>query len=408
MESPRRERMKGRNMRICDISKCTGCGACAAVCPTHAISMAEDAKGFYVPETDGALCIQCGRCEAVCPSNRREEPEKPRALSGFAAVHTDGKIRMGSSSGGVFAALADAVLRQDGAVCGCVLDDALKVKHVVGTSPAAIRRMQGSKYVQSSMENCFTEIPELLKAGKRVLFVGTSCQAAGLRAVLDAAHLPDDNLLLVDLVCHGVPSPKLWRDYLEFYRRHMLLRPIDYVFRGKKYGWGRKKRFGGYECTAVLGKRFADRTSMAVRLWDRVLSSDLALRNCCHACGFASVNKPSDLTLGDFWGIETVLPDVDDGRGCSCVLVHTAKGLRALEELPDVKLFPVEPDSIVSHNPNLCHATPLNPLQAQFDRDYPANGFSFAAKKYFGYTGLNRGKNLLKPLLFAIKLRKRL
>lgn len=370
--------------------------------------MQEDPEGFLVPKIDPKKCISCGLCEKVCPQNKTFSSGE---VSFLAAYHRDAETRLRSASGGVFPALAQKILQRGGAVCGCVLDDSLQPVHIVSENSDDVKRMQGSKYVQSAMQDCFRQIGALLCASRPVLFSGTSCQVAGLLQCLEQSGISRELLLTVDIVCHGVPSPKLWRAYLSFYERKKHRRVQRYSFRSKDYGWGVRNTQGSYMSIAESAGGRRDRSSLALRLWNAVFDTDWAIRPCCHACPYASVQRKSDITVGDFWGIENVMPEMDDGQGCSCVLLHTKKGQEALTELTDLSELitaPVHVEDITRKNPNLCRPTPEKDGREQFWEDYRTGGFDYLAKKYFHYSPVQVCKHAVKRVLRFLGLRKKL
>lgn len=224
-----------------DSQKCCGCTACMAVCPLHAIQMNNDSEGFLCPQVDTKICVECGACIKVCPAEKIEKSTvKVSDNMQTYAAKWENNVRSKSASGAFFPANAKYVLEEKkGYVCGCVLNrQTLMPEHIVTNNWPDIQRMQDSKYVQSNMKNCYCEIGELLNKGQIVLFTGTSCQVSGLYSFLEAKHISSENLLTIDFFCHGVPSPKIWKDYLRFYEEKRKRTPIGYRFRSKQYGWG--------------------------------------------------------------------------------------------------------------------------------------------------------------------------
>ena len=335
-------------IKITDKQDCCGCAACVQRCPKHCISMVEDEEGFLYPVVDGAVCIDCGLCEKVCPMINR--PEKLSVKDVFAVKNRDEAERMASSSGGVFIALAKKTLERGGVVFGAVFDGNWEVKHTSAETLDGVKPMMGSKYVQSRMENCYREAETFLKQGREVLFTGSPCQITGLRNYLRKDY---PNLLAVDFLCHGVPSPGVWRRYLDetFGRsarrasagKNTVLSPslksapvitgID--FRDKKsFGW-KKYSF------VVRGESASKADKNSVLLSDihrdnpfmRGFLSDVYLRPSCYACKCKNGVSHSDLTIADYWGISRLMPDFDDDRGVGLVLVNTSVGKEAFAAL---------------------------------------------------------------------------
>ena len=220
--------------------KCCGCTACMAICPTQAIKMQSDSEGFLCPQVSHDICVECGMCVKVCPTAAKptmhtKQIEVP--MQAYAVKWQD-VARVSSASGAFFPAVAKYVLEtKNGWVCGCVLrEDTLMPEHIVSNTWADVQRMQDSKYVQSDMKSCYKKIEELLKTGQTILFTGTSCQVSGLYSFLDCKKISTERLLTIDFFCHGVPSPKIWRDYLRFYEEKKHRKPIAYRFRSKRYG----------------------------------------------------------------------------------------------------------------------------------------------------------------------------
>lgn len=323
-------------LRLADKSRCTGCAACKAVCSRNAISMRADAEGFLYPHKDGAKCIGCGICARSCPSLVQAEPRNPIRIC--AAMAKDDELRLASSSGGIFSLLAKDILAKGGIVFGAAFDhDDWHVYHRAIDNEADLAELRGSKYVQSDIGECYREARDFLMSGRQVLFSGTPCQVAALKKVLDVDKaVPTDRLLLVDVVCHAVPSPLAWRKYLEKRLASVYtdgtggLRDIKRVSsRHKDRGW---KRFAlslvFSNCKSYLAV-FDDDPFM------RGFLAELYNRPSCHNCPCKSLGSGSDLTIADYWGVATRLPDMDDDKGTSLVMVNTEKGSNAFSALVD-------------------------------------------------------------------------
>lgn len=325
---------------------CTGCGSCAAVCPHNCIQMLQDAEGFRYPQIDAENCVGCRQCEAVCPvlppAAKIDDP------AAFAVRNRDDKIRESSSSGGVFTALAQWVLDEGGAVCAAKYDENFNVCHDFAFSSGELAAFRGAKYAQSRAEHCFGRIHELLKEGKTVLFVGTPCQTAGLQAYLGK---PQQNLLLADMICHGVPSPGVWQQYLLERRKTdaggAQLRHID--LRSKKTGWSRytysvhMQYENGASYCAPQGQDW----------FMRGFVQNLYLRPSCGNCKFKGNHRVSDLTLGDCWGIWDIAPEFDDNRGTSLLLLNSLKGQSIWQQVcGQFEILPLELGQAMAQNPS--------------------------------------------------------
>ena len=319
-------------INITDKHDCCGCSACVVACPKQCIAMLEDAEGFLYPEVDAAACVDCGLCEKVCPWLNTPSKRHPQDV--VAAKNRNGGDLIDSSSGGVFIALARQVVASGGVVFGAVFDDRWEVVHAQADTVEAVRPMMGSKYVQSRMEDAFASVVAVLRQGRRVLFVGTPCQVAGLNGYLRRGY---ENLLTVDFLCHGVPSPGVWRRYLRdaFTGRDGRVVITSVEFRNKrKEGWARynvvvKGRDGGgrgdeRELSASV---YVDNPFM------RGFMADVYLRPSCHQCKCKGGSSRSDLTIADYWGVASLLPDFADDRGVSLVFVNSPKGQSALAML---------------------------------------------------------------------------
>lgn len=337
---------------------CCGCGACLQVCPHNCIEMCEDEEGFLYPKVNVDTCVDCGLCEKVCPVLNTGEAREP--LNVYAAKNPDEIVRLASSSGGVFSMLAEKTIEQGGIVFGAMWNEKWEVVHGSIEKKEDIHLFRGSKYVQCRTENTFIEVKEALNAGRRVLYSGTPCQIAGLRLFLRKEY---KNLLTVDFVCHGVPSPGVFRWYLQEeinnYARSaskntVLLPSIHYIpkgdvlmpegleikdisFRDKRKGW-KKISFAlnlaessdeGKKNTVLLSKCGNDYT------WLKGI--DLYLRPSCFKCNQRSLRSGSDITIADYWGVHTIIPDYDDDRGVSALLANTKKGYEFVNMLELIK-----------------------------------------------------------------------
>lgn len=306
-------------------TNCCGCSACAQACPKKCINMKSDTEGFLYPVAEKTVCINCGLCEKVCPIINSENKSET-VLSAYAGYINDDTVRLNSSSGGLFTPLAEYVLSRNGVVFGAAFDSKQRVQHIRVDSEENLYLLRGSKYVQSDINNTYVEAKNDLDNGKLVLFTGTACQIAGLKQYLrkDYSHL-----FTVDVLCHGTPSPKVWEKYLEEHSKKVGS-PVKQIFFRRKYnGW---KRFAVelkfYNSAAYL-KEFREDTFM------RLFLGNICLRPSCHDCKFKTLDRDSDITIGDAWGIDKVIPELDDDKGTSVILVHTEKGQKLLNSISE-------------------------------------------------------------------------
>lgn len=365
-------------IQIKDKSACCGCSACVQSCPKQCIVLKEDKEGFLYPVVNQTLCIACGKCEKVCPELHPFDAVQP--LMVYAAKHPDESVRAESSSGGIFTLLADAVIDDGGVVFGARFDTDWSVVHDFTETHEGLQAFRGSKYLQSRIGNTFQLAEKFLKAGRKVLFSGTPCQIAGLKRYL---HKDYENLLAVDFVCHGVPSPLVWKKYLEeiIAREHKL--KIDAIsFRNKDLGW-KKYSFaltlsgvtnGGEKNTVLLSTIFPENEYMQAFL------ADFSLRPSCYACPAKGGKSGSDLTIGDFWGIEKIAPEIDDDKGCSLVIVHTNKKINRWSNNSILSEFSSRQDPFKG-NPSY-YTSPYQPVNRTFFfSQFRKNGFCKAWKK---------------------------
>lgn len=403
---------------------CCGCEACVQRCPKGCIDFREDAEGFRYPQVDTERCIDCGSCERVCPVIHRDEPRAPQQV--FAAKNPDEEVRSASSSGGVFSMLAQSTIDHGGVVFGAGFDEHWAVVHDYAETAEGLAAFRGSKYVQSRIGGSFVRAERFLKSGREVLFSGTPCQIAGLRRFLGREYA---NLLTVDVVCHGVPSPAVWRKYLEG-----IMRPEGAVgkntvssslnempvitgisFRDKKLGW---KKFGfeirgkaAFEAaensvlkSGINHERIVLSEPLTENVYMRGFLCDLYLRPSCHACPARSGRSGSDLTIADFWGIGHFYPQFDDDRGVSLVLVGSERGAEAFARL-STEGFAVSYEQALAGNPAIERNPVMPRCRKRFWRLFPSRGIDIIvplcrrieAGRFFR-RGVSFAKRIMKKL----------
>ncbi len=311
-------------IKIIDKSKCSGCYACADICPKNCISMVLDSEGFKYPSVNNEQCVSCGLCEKTCPIIDKPENNETTPLV-FAAINKNVETRISSSSGGIFTLLAEEIINNGGVVFGAAFaDDFKSVEHIAVTEIKSLFKLRGSKYLQSQIGKAYKEAESYLKEGLPVYFSGTPCQIAGLYSYLGKEY---ENLYTQDLICHGVPSPYVWKKYVEY--REKIAKSITQgvFFRHKRSGW---KKFS---LQFVFKNSVEHIQTLSDDLYMKGFLSNLFLRPSCHNCSFKTVNRIADITLADFWGVEKTDLDMDDDKGTSLILIHSKKGKLLLEKI---------------------------------------------------------------------------
>lgn len=346
-------------MFLCSESDCTGCGACYSVCPKHAITMCEDAKGFLSPVIDESVCVNCMACVKHCPiltcKSANEVPETVNAC-----WHKDDDVRMKSSSGGAFSAIAEFVLSQGGFVWGAAYDEELKLKYQCIENISEIDKLRRSKYLQCEVGNTFLEIKKQLLQCRLVLFCGTSCHIRGLYEVVGK----NDNLITIDFICHGVPSPKVFRKYIEWIQKKYNDRLISFNFRDKRYGWDNGVlTVGDFE---HIGERVFMNSENS---YFYGMLHDMFIRPCCHDCKCNGLTRMSDFTIADFWGIGRKLKFKEERqklKGISMVALNTAKAKQILKKLNNIESVQRPINEAFEGNWNYRYSAPRNPQTASF------------------------------------------
>ena len=362
---------------------CCGCHACASVCPRSCIAMLPDEEGFLYPKVDRERCIDCNRCVQVCPVLHPAVSRRP--LQVWAAKNPNEEVRMKSSSGGVFTLLAERIIGQGGVVFGARYDADWNVVHDWTDTLDGLAAFRGAKYMQSRMGNCFKEVRHFLNQGRPVLFSGTPCQVAGLKR-----FIRKENPLLwtVEIVCHGVPSPKVWQVYLTHLNRKK--EPLTLVdMRDKSIGWhqyGMKIASASHHL--YVGKAVKN-------TYSKGFLADLYLRPSCHHCPARSGRSQSDFTLGDFWGIRRFYPAFDDNQGVGLVFVYSEQAMNLYKAL-DVLQIEATYGQAILDNPCIEHNALQTSFREEFWKRFPKEGIPVIdklcrkKKKPIGYRIINR------------------
>lgn len=344
------------------MESCTGCTACKAICPRNAITMVADREGFLRPSIDETKCVRCRACERVCPILHPGEADSVPVC--HAARTKDETLRMASSSGGVFSELARPVLAQGGVVFGCVWEKpTLTAIHSKAETEEELAKMRGSKYVQSDLRNTFREAKAELLKGRQVLFSGTPCQIAGLNHFLKQGY---ENLLTIEVVCHGAPSPAMFEQYKREISRKTKRLPVMIRFRDKFYSWRR------YSLIMEFADQSEYQEESQQNCYIQAFLNNLCLRPSCYHCSAKEGKSSADITIADFWGIEKVCPALDDDRGTSAVLLHSEAGCQLWSACE--KMFESVPcvlESVTAGNPSY-----LRPVAKPRGRNYFMRHFS--------------------------------
>ena len=364
-------------IKITNKEDCCGCSACASVCTHNAIKLRADEEGFLYPSVDTNYCIDCGLCEKVCPILQRKGKMREDTTEKlfFAVRHKNPEILINSSSGGAFSALAEYVLENKGVVYGAVYNKKMQVVHARAINKNEYALMRGSKYSQSDIYGIYSKCKEDLKRGVLVLFTGTPCQIAGLKSYLTRSY---ENLITVDLVCHAVPSPKVFADYVQSINKIFHDKLISINMRYKKsHGWSHSF---SYCYTFRSGKEIID--PVGINNWGRIFFSGFIDRPSCHECKFTNFDRTGDITIADFWDDLFLRPDIKSKNGTSLFIVNSENGKNLLEKLTN-KMYFWEVTKYESLQRCLIKPSDASPKRNEFWNYYLKNGFEKTCQRYF-------------------------
>lgn len=374
---------------------CCGCTACVSICAHKAITMEPDTLGFLYPKVDVSKCTNCGLCEKVCAFNDNYDTsmnlETPYV---YGARHKDIKEVETSRSGAAFIAISDWILSQDGVVYGVGYEEHFKVVHKRAVTKEQRNEFKGSKYVQSDLNDIFIQIKNDLRNGKMVLFSGTPCQTSGLNSYIGKKLR--QNLYLVDIVCHGVPAPYIWRDYITYFERKYKRKIISVDFRNKKeFGWQSHKE------TFILED--GEKVTPIHNPYTDLFYKHIMFRKSCGNCHFCNTKRPSDITIADFWGWEKTNPEFNkDDKGVSLLLINTEKGKCFFDIIKDnLNVFNVELKNCLQTN--LKNPSVLNNKSLKFEYQYKKYGFEYIIKNYTNIGLYNRIRTYFEKKLKRLK-----
>jgi len=377
---------------IVETQNCTGCYSCSSICPEHCIAMQSDSEGFWYPTADRDTCVECGLCEKVCPMQRKAEVKNdPQA---YACRNKDESVRLLSSSGGLFTLIAGQIISNRGVVFGASFNHDFTVSHSYVETMENLEGLRGSKYVQSKIGDTYKQIKGFLSQGQLVLFSGTPCQIGGLKAYLQNDY---EKLFCVDIICHGVPSPEVWQKYVA-YREKRAKSPTRRIsFRRKDEGW---KRFS-------VSFSFENNTeylqTLDKDLYMQAFLRDICLRPSCHACNFKTLHRQSDITLADFWGIQHILPEMDDDKGTSLLLLNSNSGKKMFECIKNQIVYQeVGIIQAIAYNQPAIKSALQNPKRKTFFKELDQMPFDKLVSRHCTDTAIVRAKKRVKFMVYSV------
>lgn len=384
-------------IKIEDKTKCCGCHACYNVCPKNAIEMIEDDKGFKYPNINEDVCINCNLCEKVCPVLKKVEVENIPVS--YACYNKNEEVRKNSSSGGIFTLLAEKILEKNGVIYGASFNDAWLVEHIRIDNKDELYKLQTSKYLQSSINDTYKQAKNDLDNNKLVLFTGTPCQVNGFISYLRGKTY--DNLYTQDIICHGVPSPKVWKKYLKYREELDGKHPMRINFRQKDEGWNMFALLLQYKDSVY-------KTNHRDDLFMQAFLRNACLRDSCYNCSFKSKNRQTDITLADFWEVENIVPEFNDNKGTSLLIVNTEKGEKLFESIKNKMIFQESDfESSIRPNPSIYESVSKPKNSEEFFDNLDNYTFDELVDKYtikpqkpsVFRRGINKIKRIIKKLI---------
>lgn len=380
-------------IQVTDKTQCCGCQSCSNICPKNSISMISDDEGFIYPKVDITTCINCNMCEKVCPF-KKDSPTRERKPDAFGVKIKNDEVRMQSSSGGIFSILAESILEHNGVVYGVAMTDDLKGAHHIRVDrKEELRLLRGSKYLQSTIGNIYINVKNDLSNGKNVLFSGVPCQINGLKLFLGREY---ENLLTVEVICHGTPSPLLWKKYYEYLEDDLQTEIRSVNFRNKNHGW--KSFEFKVEGDGVLQSIY-HRNNPYMLMFLR----NYSLRPSCYSCMVKDLESMADFTIADFWGIQNIDAELDDDKGTSLVLIQTEKARKLFEKLSNNYICKkVSFEMSIAYNTPYYKSCPRPVERDNFFNDVNSMSFDELKDKYCKTTNVGMVKRFFRLLKRAI------
>lgn len=388
---------------------CCGCNACYDICPKNAITLSTDIEGFWYPRVDIDKCINCGLCERTCPqlhigALKKNDFEYPVC---FAAIHKNIEVRFGSTTGGLFSALAEQMYREGGYVGGAIYNKDFSVSHFISNNPADLALLRQSKYSQSQTCGIYKEVKRLLMAGEKVLICGTPCQMAALRRFLNKDY---ENLIIVDFICKSITSPKFYAKYLDYWERKVGSQLVSFKFKDKELGWRSLVKRFDFKNGKTMYSRAQDND-----LYSMAYHGNIVSRPSCYFCQFKGFPRMSDITIADFWRVEkyAYLKDIDDNAGTSAVMCNSSKGLTFYKQLKNITSLETTIEKILPGNPALLHEQKMSVMNRDtFFHDLDRKAIEEVVPLYFPFHEKERGfkaqfkekvKLIIRPFVLALR-----